>query len=134
MCHQLEGFAVDTNVTCCDLEGPLGYFTKRFFGEQVRTRFRPSFFPCTEASAEMDLSCIFCGGKGCSVCKQTGWIELLGCGMIDPTLYSFVNYDAAKYSGFAFGAGIDRLAMLRYDINDLQLLFQGDLRFLRQFK
>ncbi len=134
MFHQVEGFAVDTNITFCDLKGTLDYFLKRFFGERVRTRFRPSFFPFTEPSAEMDISCIFCDGRGCRRCKQSGWIELLGCGMIDPALYSFVNYDPAKYSGFAFGMGADRLAMLRYGIEDIQLLFQGDLRFLRQFR
>lgn len=134
MFHQVEGFAVDTDITFCDLKGTLDYFLKRFLGEQVRTRFRPSFFPFTEPSAEVDISCIFCGGRGCRRCKQSGWIELLGCGMIDPALYSFVHYDAAKYSGFAFGMGADRLAMLRYGIEDVQLLFQGDLRFLRQFR
>ncbi len=134
MFHQLEGLAVDTNITLGDLKGTLDYFMKRFYGRDVRTRFRPSFFPFTEPSAEMDISCIVCNGRGCRVCKQSGWIELLGCGMIDPALYSFVNYDASKYSGFAFGVGIDRLAMVRYNISDIQILFQGDLRFLRQFK
>ena len=134
MFHQLEGLAVDTNLTFCDLKGTLDYFLKRFFGQQVRTRFRPSFFPFTEPSAEVDIFCIFCGGSGCRRCKQSGWIELLGCGMVDPALYSFVNYDATKYAGFAFGMGVDRLAMLRYEISDIQMLFQGDLRFLRQFR
>ncbi len=134
MFHQVEGFAVDTNITLCDLKGTLDYFFKRFYGEQVQTRFRPSFFPFTEPSAEVDISCIFCSGKGCRKCKQSGWIEVFGAGMIDPALYGFVNYDATKYSGFAFGGGIDRLAMLRYGIEDLQLLFQGDLRFLQQFR
>ncbi len=134
MFHQLEAIAVDTNITLADLKGTLDYFMKRFFGPHVRTRFRPSFFPFTEPSAEMDISCHVCGGSGCRVCKHSGWIELLGCGMVDPALYKFVNYDAARYSGFAFGCGLDRLAMMKYGINDLQLLFQGDLRLLRQFK
>ena len=134
MFHQVEGFAVDTNITFCDLKGTLDYFFKRFYGEQVQTRFRPSFFPFTEPSAEVDISCIFCSGKGCRKCKQSGWIEVFGAGMIDPALYGFVKYDERKYSGFAFGGGIDRLAMLRYGIEDIQLLFQGDLRFLQQFR
>ncbi len=134
MFHQVEGFAVDTNITFCDLKGTLDHFLKRFFGEAVRTRFRPSFFPFTEPSAEVDVSCIFCDGVGCRKCKQSGWIEVLGCGMIDPVLYGFVHYDAARYSGFAFGMGVDRLAMLRYGIEDIQLLFRGDLRFLQQFQ
>jgi len=134
MFHQVEGLAVDTNITMGDLKGTLDHFMKRFFGERVRTRFRPSFFPFTEPSAEMDISCIFCDGRGCRVCKQSGWIELLGCGMVDPNLYKYVNYDATKYSGWAFGVGVDRLAMLKYGINDLQLMFQGDIRFLRQFR
>jgi phenylalanyl-tRNA synthetase alpha chain len=134
MFHQVEGFAVDTNITFCDLKGTLDCFFKRFYGPQVQTRFRPSFFPFTEPSAEVDISCIFCSGKGCRKCKQSGWIELFGAGMIDPALYAFVNYDEKKYSGFAFGGGIDRLAMLRYGIEDIQLLFQGDLRFLQQFR
>lgn len=134
MFHQLDGFAVDTNITFCDLKGTLDQFVKRLFGEQARSRFRPSFFPFTEPSAEMDMTCLLCGGSGCPACKQSGWMELLGCGMIDPALYGFVNYDASKYSGFAFGMGVDRIAMLKYGINDIQLLFQGDTRFLRQFR
>jgi phenylalanyl-tRNA synthetase alpha chain len=134
MFHQVEGLAVDTNITFCDLKGTLDHFLKRYFGERVRTRFRPSFFPFTEPSAEVDISCIFCDGRGCRICKQVGWIELLGCGMVDPSLYSFVHYDAAKYSGFAFGMGVERFVMLRYGIDDIQAFFQGDLRFLRQFR
>ena len=134
MFHQVEGLAVDTHITFCDLKGTLDHFLKCYFGEHVRTRFRPSFFPFTEPSAEVDISCIGCAGRGCRLCKHSGWIELLGCGMVDPALYRFVHYDAEKYSGFAFGMGVERCAMLRYGIDDLQLFFQGDLRFLRQFR
>jgi phenylalanyl-tRNA synthetase alpha chain len=134
MFHQVEGFAVDEKISFCDLKGTIDYFLKSLFGAAIRTRFRPSFFPFTEPSAEVDISCIFCGGQGCRVCKQSGWIELLGCGMIDPAVFRYVNYDPERYSGFAFGVGIDRLAMLKYGINDIQLLFQGDVRFLRQFR
>ena len=135
MFHQVEGLAVDTHITFADLKGTLDYFLKAFFGPQVRTRFRPSFFPFTEPSAEVDISCIFCGGTaGCRICKYSGWIELLGCGMVDPTLYSYVHYDPARYSGFAFGMGVERLAMLKYGVQDIQLFFQGDVRFLHQFR
>ena len=135
MFHQVEGLAVDTHITFADLKGTLDYFLKAFFGPQVRTRFRPSFFPFTEPSAEVDISCIFCGGTaGCRICKYSGWIELLGCGMVDPTLYSYVHYDSARYSGFAFGMGVERLAMLKYGVQDIQLFFQGDVRFLHQFR
>jgi phenylalanyl-tRNA synthetase alpha chain len=134
MFHQIEGFAVDERITFCDLKGTLDYFLKQLFGPSIRTRFRPSFFPFTEPSAEVDISCHVCGGKGCRVCKQSGYIEVLGCGMIDPAVYRYVNYDPERYSGFAFGLGIDRIAMLKYDINDIQLFFQGDVRFLRQFR
>lgn len=134
MFHQVEGFAVDERITFCDLKGTLDCFLKQLFGAGVVTRFRPSFFPFTEPSAEVDISCIFCQGSGCRVCKQSGFIEILGCGMIDPAVYRYVGYDPERYSGFAFGMGIDRVAMLRYDINDIQLLFQGDVRFLRQFR
>ena len=133
MFHQIEGFAVDEHITFCDLKGTLDYFLKQLFGPSIRTRFRPSFFPFTEPSAEVDISCHVCGGRGCRVCKQSGYIEVLGCGMIDPAVYRYVNYDPERYSGFAFGLGIDRIAMLKYDINDIQLFFQGDVRFLRQF-
>lgn len=134
MFHQVEGFAVDEHITFADLKGTLDYFLKQLFGAGIATRFRPSFFPFTEPSAEVDISCIFCQGSGCRVCKQSGFIEILGCGMIDPAVYSYVGYDPERYSGFAFGMGMDRVAMLRYDINDIQLLFQGDVRFLRQFR
>ena len=136
MFHQVEGLAVDTHISFADLKGTLDYFLKAFFGPEVRTRFRPSFFPFTEPSAEVDISCLFCGGSvsGCRICKQSGWIELLGCGMVDPALYSFVNYDPARYSGFAFGMGVERLTMLKYGIPDIQLFYQGDLRFLHQFR
>ena len=140
MFHQVEGLAVDTDVTFCDFTGTIEYFVREFFGPGVKTRFRPSYFPFTEPSVEFDASCIFCGGGGiaagggaCSKCKGVGWIELFGAGMVDPAVYGFVNYDAAKVSGFAFGIGIDRLAMLKYGIDDIQVFFQNDVRFLRQF-
>jgi len=134
--HQVEGLAVDTNITFCDLKGTLDHAMKALFGSSVKTRFYPSFFPFTEPSADVQISCPFCGGKGCRTCKQSGWIELLGCGMVDPNVFQFVRengYDPAKISGFAFGMGADRVAMLRYGIDDIQLLFQGDVRFLEQF-
>ena len=140
MFHQIEGLAVDTDITFCDFTGTIEYFVKQFFGESVKTRFRPSYFPFTEPSVEFDVSCIFCGGSGtaasggsCGKCKGAGWIELFGAGMVDPAVYGFVNYDASKVSGFAFGMGMDRLAMLKYGIDDLQVFFQSDVRFLRQF-
>jgi phenylalanyl-tRNA synthetase alpha chain len=138
--HQVEGLAVDSDITFCDFTGTIEYFVKQFFGAGVKTRFRPSYFPFTEPSVEFDVSCIFCGGSGasagggtCSKCKGAGWIELFGAGMVDPAVYGFVNYDAKKVSGFAFGMGIDRLAMLKYQIDDIQVFFQNDIRFLRQF-
>jgi phenylalanyl-tRNA synthetase alpha chain len=138
--HQVEGLAVDTDITFCDFTGTIEYFVKQFFGASVKTRFRPSYFPFTEPSVEFDVSCIFCGGSGtaanggvCSKCKGAGWIELFGAGMVDPAVYGFVGYDAKKVSGFAFGMGIDRLAMLKYGIDDIQVFFQSDVRFLRQF-
>ncbi|OFW00366.1 MAG: phenylalanine--tRNA ligase subunit alpha [Acidobacteria bacterium RIFCSPLOWO2_12_FULL_59_11] len=134
MFHQVEGLAVDTHITFADLKGTLDYFLKAFFGPEVRTRFRPSFFPFTEPSAEVDISCLFCGARGCRICKQSGWIELMGCGMVDPALYPHVHYEASRYSGFAFGMGVERLAMLKYGVQDIQLFFQGDVRFLRQFR
>jgi phenylalanyl-tRNA synthetase alpha chain len=140
MFHQIEGLAVDTDITFCDFTGTIDYFVKQFFGENVKTRFRPSYFPFTEPSVEFDASCVFCGGTGtaktggtCSKCKGSGWIELFGAGMVDPAVYGFVNYDPKKVSGFAFGIGIDRLAMLKYGIDDIQVFFQNDVRFLRQF-
>ena len=134
MFHQVECFAVDEKISFCDLKGTIEQFMKLFFGPKTTIRLRPSFFPFTEPSAEVDVSCHVCGGKGCRVCKQTGYIELMGCGMIDPALYRYVGYDPERYSGFAFGGGIDRLAMVKYGINDIQLFFQGDVRFLRQFR
>jgi phenylalanyl-tRNA synthetase alpha chain len=138
--HQIEGLAVNTDITFCDFTGTIEYFVKQFFGPSVKTRFRPSYFPFTEPSVEFDVSCIFCGGSGaapgggtCSKCKGSGWIELFGAGMVDPAVYGFVNYDAKKVSGFAFGMGMDRLAMLKYGIDDIQVFFQNDARFLRQF-
>jgi phenylalanyl-tRNA synthetase alpha chain len=138
--HQVEGLAVDTDITFCDFTGTIEYFVQQFFGAAVKTRFRPSYFPFTEPSVEFDVSCIFCGGSGtaagggtCSKCKGAGWIELFGAGMVDPAVYGFVNYDPKKVSGFAFGMGIDRLAMLKYGIDDIQVFFQSDVRFLRQF-
>jgi len=138
--HQVEGLAVDQDITFCDFTGTIEYFVKQFFGAGVKTRFRPSYFPFTEPSVEFDVSCIFCGGSGsaagggtCSKCKGSGWIELFGAGMVDPAVYGFVKYDAKKVSGFAFGMGIDRLAMLKYGIDDIQVFFQNDVRFLRQF-
>jgi len=138
--HQVEGLAVDSDITFCDFTGTIEYFVKQFFGPGVKTRFRPSYFPFTEPSVEFDVSCIFCGGSGtaasggiCSKCKGAGWIELFGAGMVDPAVYGFVKYDPKKVSGFAFGMGIDRLAMLKYQIDDIQVFFQNDVRFLRQF-
>jgi phenylalanyl-tRNA synthetase alpha chain len=133
MFHQVEGLAVDEGITFADLKGTLDHAMKSLFGSAVRTRFRPSFFPFTEPSAEMLLSCPFCGGGGCRVCKQSGWIELLGAGMVDPAVFASAGYDPEKVTGFAFGVGVDRVAALRWDINDLQLFFQGDVRFLEQF-
>ena len=137
--HQIEGLAVDTNITFCDLKGTLDHAMKALFGSSVKTRFYPSFFPFTEPSADVQISCIFCDGKGtrdgapCRNCKATGWIELLGCGMVDPNVYGFVDYDPAKVSGFAFGMGVERIAILKYGVDDIQLFFQGDVRFLEQF-
>jgi phenylalanyl-tRNA synthetase alpha chain len=142
MFHQVEGLAVDTDITFGDLKGTLDHAMKALFGSSVKTHFRPSFFPFTEPSAEMMVSCFICGGSGrrgseaCRPCKQTGWIEILGCGMVDPNVFEFVKdngYDPRKVSGFAFGMGADRVAMLKYGIDDIQLFFQGDVRFLRQF-
>jgi phenylalanyl-tRNA synthetase alpha chain len=139
MFHQVEGLAVDTNITFCDLKGTLDHAMKELFGSSVKTSFRPSFFPFTEPSAEMMVSCFICGGSGrrgsepCRPCKQTGWIEILGCGMVDPNVYGFVDYDPKKVSGFAFGMGADRIAILKYGVDDIQLFFNGDVRFLEQF-
>jgi phenylalanyl-tRNA synthetase alpha chain len=136
--HQVEGLCVDTNITFSDLKGTLDHFMKALFGSSVKTRFFPSFFPFTEPSADVQISCPFCGGKGCRKCKHSGWIELLGCGMVDPSVFGFVQqkqpaYDPEKISGFAFGMGIDRVAMMKYGISDISLMYSGDLRFLEQF-
>jgi phenylalanyl-tRNA synthetase alpha chain len=137
--HQIEGLAVDTNITFCDLKGTLDHAMKEMFGSSVRTRFYPSFFPFTEPSADVQISCIFCGGRGyrdgapCRNCKASGWIELLGCGMVDPNVYGFVDYDPKRVSGFAFGMGVERIAILKYGVDDIQLFFNGDVRFLQQF-
>lgn len=140
--HQIEGLAVDTNITFGDLKGTLDHAMKAFFGSSVKTSFRPSFFPFTEPSAELMVSCFICGGSGkrgsdpCRPCKQSGWIEILGCGMVDPNVFQFVKqngYDSGRVSGFAFGMGADRIALLKYGVDDLQVFFQNDVRFLRQF-
>jgi phenylalanyl-tRNA synthetase alpha chain len=133
MFHQIEGLMVDTDVTFADLKGILDDFLKNFFERDLQVRFRPSYFPFTEPSAEVDVQCVSCGGKGCRVCKQSGWLEVLGCGMVHPNVFTSVDIDNDKYTGFAFGMGVERLAMLYYGVNDLRLFFDNDLRFLRQF-
>lgn len=133
MFHQVEGFAVDRGVTMADLKGLLTEFCRMMFGPGKPLRFRPSFFPFTEPSAEVDIRCVICGGSGCRVCKNTGWLEILGCGMIDPSVYGFVGYDPEEFTGFAFGLGVERVAMLRHGISDIRLLFENDIRFLSQF-
>ncbi len=133
MFHQVEGFMVDEGVNFSHLKGVLEVFLNELFGPKTPIRFRPSFFPYTEPSAEVDIGCLICKGKGCSVCKRTGWLEILGSGMIDPSVFKAVGYDSEKYTGFAFGVGIERIAMLKYNISDMRLFFENDLRFLRQF-
>ena len=133
MFHQIEGLLVDEQVTFGDLKGVLTEFVRLFFGEDIGVRFRPSFFPFTEPSAEVDMGCVICGAKGCRVCKNSGWLEILGCGMVDPEVFRGVGYDTDKYSGFAFGMGIERIAMLKFGINDIRLFFENDIRFLKQF-
>lgn len=133
MFHQVEGLMIDENVTFAHLKGLLHEFLRLFFERDLDVRFRPSFFPFTEPSAEVDIQCVMCNGSGCRVCSQTGWIEILGCGMVHPNVFDSSDIDADKYTGFAFGLGVERLAMLRYGINDLRLFFENDLRFLRQF-
>ena len=133
MFHQVEGFMVDTDVSFADLKGILHDFLQAFFERELAVRFRPSYFPFTEPSAEVDIACVICGGSGCRVCKHTGWIEILGCGMIHPNVFASVNVDSERFTGFAFGLGVERLSMLRYGVNDLRLFFENDLRFLRQF-
>jgi phenylalanyl-tRNA synthetase alpha chain len=131
--HQIEGLAVGEGITFRDFKGTLEYFLKEFFSEKTRVRFRPSYFGFTEPSAEVDISCIFCAGKGCRVCKMSGWVEVLGAGMVDPAVFASVNYDAEKYTGFAFGLGMERFAMIKYSIDNVQYFFENDLRFLEQF-
>lgn len=131
--HQIEGLVVDENVTFSDLKGTLEMFIKKLYGEGTRVRFRPHHFPYTEPSAEMDMSCFKCGGKGCSLCKGEGWIEILGCGMVHPKVLENCGIDPEKYSGFAFGVGLERIVMMRYGIDDMRLLYENDLRFLKQF-
>jgi phenylalanyl-tRNA synthetase alpha chain len=133
MFHQVEGLAVDTDITFCEFRGTVEYFVREFLGPKIKTRLRPSYFPFTEPSVEVDASCFVCGGSGCRLCKGSGWIEMFGAGMVDPAVYGFVNYDPQKLSGYAFGLGVDRLSMLKYGIEDIQLFFQNDVRFLRQF-
>ena len=133
MFHQVEGFMVAEDVTFAHLKGLLTNFLRNFFEKDLRTRFRPSYFPFTEPSAEADMECVMCNGKGCRVCSHTGWLEVLGCGMIHPNVLANVGIDNEKYTGFAFGMGVERLTMLRYGVNDLRLFFENDLRFLRQF-
>lgn len=133
MFHQVEGFMVDEHTSFAHLKGLLRDFLRQFFDRDLRVRFRPSYFPFTEPSAEVDIECVICGGEGCRVCKHTGWLEVLGCGMIHPNVLRNVNIDSERYTGFAFGMGVERLAMLRYGVNDLRLFFENDLRFLRQF-
>ena len=134
MFHQMEGLVIDEDVTMADLKGTLDAFAKALYGDDVTTRFRPSFFPFTEPSAEVDLTCVNCHGKGCRVCKGTGWIEVLGCGMVNPKVLEMCGIDSKKYSGFAFGIGLERIAMQRYGIPDMRLLYEGDMRFLGQFR
>jgi len=133
MFHQFECLLVDEGITFSDLKGTLERFHKLYFGEKTETRLRPSFFPFTEPSAEVDVSCVFCSRKGCRVCKYSGWIEVMGSGVVNPKLYSFVNYDSSRYTGFAFGGGIERYHALKYNVNDIQLYYQNDMRFLEQF-
>lgn len=133
MFHQVDGIYVDTDVTFAELKGTLVSFAKQFYGEELKYRFRPSFFPFTEPSAEMDITCFLCKGKGCKICKNTGWLEILGCGMVDPNVFKFVDVDPEKYTGYAFGMGIERIGLLKYGIPDIRMYFENDLRFLKQF-
>jgi phenylalanyl-tRNA synthetase alpha chain len=133
MFHQIEGLMIDKNISFSHLKGIMNIFLQEVFGKDTKVRFRPSFFPFTCPSAEVDIQCVMCGGKGCRVCSQTGWLEILGCGMVDPAVLKFVDYDSEKWTGFAFGLGIERISMLKYGINDIRLFFENDLRFLKQF-
>ncbi|MCP5421135.1 MAG: phenylalanine--tRNA ligase subunit alpha [Gammaproteobacteria bacterium] len=134
MFHQVEGFLVDEGVSFADLKGILNDFLRNFFERDLQVRFRPSYFPFTEPSAEVDMECVICNGVGCRVCKQSGWIEILGCGMVHPEVFAHVDIDSERYTGFAFGMGVERLALLRYGVNDMRLFFENDLRFLQQFR
>ena len=131
--HQIEGLVVDEHITFADLKGTLEQFAKELFGPETKTKFRPHHFPFTEPSAEMDVSCFKCGGKGCRFCKGEGWIEILGCGMVHPHVFEMCGIDPDKYTGFAFGVGLERIALLKYEIDDMRLLYENDDRFLRQF-
>jgi phenylalanyl-tRNA synthetase alpha chain len=131
--HQVEGLYIADNVSFADLKQTLYFFVQEMFGKDIKVRFRPSYFPFTEPSAEMDISCLICGGKGCNVCKQTGWVEILGCGMVHPAVLDNCGIDSSKYTGFAFGMGVERITMLRYQIKDLRLFSENDVRFLKQF-
>ena len=131
--HQVEGLYIADDVSFADLKQTLYFFVQEMFGENIKVRFRPSYFPFTEPSAEMDISCLICGGVGCNVCKHTGWVEILGCGMVHPKVLENCSIDSNKYSGFAFGMGIERITMLKYQIKDLRLFSENDLRFLKQF-
>ncbi len=131
--HQIEGLVIDKNITFGDLKGALAEFAKSFFGDKVEVKFRPHYFPFTEPSAEVDVTCVMCGGEGCNVCKGSGWIEILGCGMVHPKVLEMAGIDPTEYQGFAFGMGLERLTMLKYDINDLRLFYENDVRFLSQF-
>ncbi len=131
--QQVEGLYVDKDVTFAELKGTLVSFAKQYYGDNLKYRFRPSFFPFTEPSAEMDITCFLCNGSGCRVCKNSGWLEILGCGMVDPNVFNYVNYDSEKYTGYAFGMGIERIALLKYGINDIRIFFENDVRFLKQF-
>ncbi len=133
MFHQVEGFVVDHEITFADLKGTLTFFVHQFFGPDVQMRFRPSFFPFTEPSAEVDIQCVICQGKGCPVCKKSGWLEILGSGMIDPEVFRFVGYDPEVFTGFAFGLGVERIAMLQVELGDIRIFFENNLQFLRQF-
>ncbi len=132
--HQVEGLYIDENVSFADLKQSILYFAKEMFGEKAQIRMRPSYFPFTEPSSEVDVSCNLCGGKGCNVCKYTGWLEIMGCGMVDPNVLEAAGIDSKKYSGFAFGMGVERIAMLKYGVKDLRLYFENDVRFLEQFE
>ncbi len=132
--HQIEGLYIDKDVSFADLKQTLFYFAQEFFGPETKIRFRPSYFPFTETSAEMDVSCNICGGKGCNICKYSGWVEILGCGMVDPNVLEACGIDSNIYSGYAFGMGIERITMMKYQINDLRLFFENDMRFLKQFE